>query len=114
MSRRTDRAKRRSSLREQVFERDGGRCIWPGCGEWATELAHFSSIGMGGRVSADSPENAGAMCYDHARISDGEYGTGGRAEYLEAHRRLLGQDFVEMPQHRVAWERGEALRRLVS
>ena len=105
----------RSDLRAAVFERDGGRCIWPRCVEAADELAHFHSVGMGGRESADAMSNAGALCWSHARMSDGEHGEGGRSGYVRAHRDLLGEDYdsVMLPWT-VAWERAEALRKRVA
>lgn len=44
---------------------------------------------MGGRTAADVDSNCGAGCRDHARISDGEYGAGGREQYRQAHLDLF-------------------------
>ena len=99
----------RAALRAVVFARDGNRCVWPRCGRQADELAHFHSIGMGGRDSADVPSNCAAMCTDHARVSDGVYGSGGKGQYRQAHLDLLGARFIDMPRDRIGWERAEAL-----
>ncbi len=81
--------RRRARLRAQVWELDRGTCCWPmspecpleRCGQPAVELAHFHSVGMGGRASADEVQNAGAMCARHARCSDLQPPEGGgRAE----------------------------------
>jgi len=80
----------RSELRAQVIELSGGWCEAPACTRPGAELAHLHSIGMGGRRSADRIDNVAWLCADHARISDGEYGSGGRAQFDEFHRRLLG------------------------
>ena len=100
-------------LREQVWERSGGWCEWPACEKPGTELAHLHSIGAGGRRSADTPSNVMLLCRDHARISDGEYGSGGRTQYEEAHETLLGADWAEFGAG-LAWERAEALTALVA
>lgn len=95
----------RSVLRTYVIGRSGGVCEWPGCGDRGAELAHLHSIGMGGRKSADEPCNVAWFCRDHARISDGEYGSGGWPQYEREHR-LLG---VVVGDY-LAYERAEALR----
>jgi len=105
---------KRSDLRETVFAFDGWHCVWPDCSEPAVELAHFHSIGMGGRSSADRVENTGAMCRDHARISDGLHASGGAEQYEDAHRRLAVATGATFEQVRadglsVAWWRAEAL-----
>ncbi len=95
---------RRSELRAKVFELAGGRCEFPGCPKAATELAHLHSIGAGGRKSADTLDNTMAACPDHARITDGLYGTGGREQFEKAMRSIGAAG---------AWERAEALRKHV-
>ena len=97
-----------SQLREAAFARDHNTCIWPGCWKPAVELMHLHSRGFGGRNSADTLDNVGAGCFDHARISDGEYGSGGAAQYRQAHVELFGT--LETPSHLIAFERAEALR----
>lgn len=103
-------------LHAHIWDRDHGACIWPHCGQPAREIMHFHSRGMGGTPDGrrDDPSNMGLGCYDHARISDGQIGTGGRAQYRRAHLDLLGQDYIEMPDNRIAYERAEALARLIS
>jgi len=92
--------------------RTGGRCQWPECEKAGAELAHLHSIGAGGRKSADTLDNVAFLCRDHARISDGEHGTGGPAQYRLAHIQLLGAAVFEgMTLDRRGWERAEALRR---
>ena len=108
-----ERGERRQELRAVVMERSQGRCEWPQCGQPATESAHIHSIGMGGRASADDPLNAFAACFSHARISDGEYGSGSSPQYEQSHLDLLGDAYVGLPRHLIAWTRAEALRRLV-
>ena len=101
---------KRSTLRAYVIEVSGGWCEWPYCTNPGTEMAHIHSIGMGGRPSADHPDNVAWMCYDHARISDGEYGHGGELQYLEEHLKLLGKPPSDDPgSRRVAYLRAEAL-----
>jgi len=100
--------------REFIWERDRRRCVWPHCLLFGKEVAHFHSTGMGGRESANDPANMGLMCFDHARISDGEYGSGGSAQYRQAHLNLLGAAYDETPQHRIAFERAEALTRHIA
>ena len=103
----------RSGLREQVMERDHWRCIWPACGRPAVELAHFHSIGVGGRPSADDMSNVGALCFAHARHSDGER-DGGETAYTRSMIDLFGAEYASIPQDRIAYERAEALTRIVA
>lgn len=103
----------RAELRAVVVERSAGQCEWPRCEDRGAELAHLHRVGAGGRGSADTADNAMWACSDHARISDGEYGSGGAAQYRQAHLILFGDRFLDMPSHTIAWERAEALRRLV-
>lgn len=107
----------RQRLRAQVMEISGGICEWPLCSGRGVELAHLHSVGAGGRDSADTLGNVAAFCWDHARISDGEFGQGGMDQYREAHRVLFGaaQWQVSWPgspgwENSLAWERAEALR----
>lgn len=102
----------RSELREQVMERDNWRCIWTHCGRPAVELAHFHSIGIGGRASADDMSNVGALCYTHARHSDGER-YGGETAYTNSMLDLFGADYATITPDRIAYERAEALTRIV-
>ena len=104
----------RSELREAVIARSHGRCDWPRCGNAGSELAHLHSIGAGGRESADTIDNVGWLCFDHARMSDGEYGRGGAIQYRQSHLDLFGDAFLDMPANIIAWERAEALRRVVA
>ena len=69
---------------------------------------------MGGRKSADTLGNTMAVCRDHGRITDGEWGSGGAAQYAEAHRILFGAVFDSIPSDRIAYERAEALTRIVA
>ena len=105
----------RSELREQIRARASGRCDWPGHRTHAgAELSHIHSIGAGGNPdgSRDDPSNLAWLCRDAARISDGEMGSGGPAQYRLAHILLLGAAvFDGMSLDRRGWERAEALRR---
>ena len=104
---------KRSELREQMMERDNWQCRWTGCHQPAAEMAHIHSIGAGGRKSADELGNVFGACRLHARLSDGEYGSGGAPEYLSEHLKLMGPAFLEIPANLIAWERAEALRGLI-
>ncbi|MFH2072756.1 MAG: hypothetical protein ABIJ75_07905 [Actinomycetota bacterium] len=103
---------------DQLIELDGPNCVWPRCTEPAVERAHFHSKGMGGTPDGrrDSIENQGGMCHSHARISDGEYGSGGRAQYVEAHNILFGGMWPVgwEATGSLAWERAEALMIVVA
>lgn len=69
---------RRSELRAQVGEMSNYRCEHPTvigravarCPEPMAEMAHITSIGMGGRKSADHINNVMAACTVHARSTD--------------------------------------------
>ena len=101
----------RQALRLQVIDLSGGTCEFPQCDQRGAELAHLHSIGAGGRKSADVLENVAWFCWDHARISDGEYGEGGRPQYVGAHSVLFGMWPTDWEQTgALAWERAEALR----
>ena len=102
----------RKELREGAGTRAGWRCQWPCCGQRGQELAHCHSIGMGGRPSADTLENVVFLCRDHARISDGERGSGGGTQYLDAMFHLLGARYLDMMPSQIGYERAEALRSL--
>ncbi len=102
-----------SDLRAAVFERDKGMCRWPKCVERADESAHLTSRGMGGSKHRDTLDNACALCWNHARMSDGEHGDGGASQYLRAHLDLLGAAFLEMEASYIAYERAEALREII-
>ena len=101
------------ALRKIVFAIARDTCEWPGCTLAATELAHLHSTGHGGRKSGHTIANSMAACSDHARISDGERGSGGSAQYHTAHTTLWeaagwGETFTP-PTRNVAWCRAEAL-----
>ena len=102
-----------AALREEIIARSQGRCQWPQCAEPGKEIAHLHSRGMGGnREKRDVAGNLMFLCRDHARISDGEMGSGGPAQYRLAHIQLLGAGvFDGMSLDRRGWERAEALRR---
>ena len=101
---------KRSELRAKVIERSGGWCQWPGCPNRGTEMAHLHSVGMGGRQSADTLENVMWSCWDHARITDGEFGHGGAEQYDAEHRKLLGFDnHLDNARGYLAYRRAEAL-----
>lgn len=103
------------SLRGLV-EIDGPGCTWPGCQMRATERAHFHSKGAGGTPDGrrDTVENQGGMCWDHARMSDGEQ-PGGWPAFKQAHDALFGDGWEwRIPKNRWAWERAEALTALVA
>ena len=104
----------RRELREEVIARLHGRCEWTRCSNAGSELAHLHSIGAGGRESADDIGNVAWLCFDHARMSDGEYGRGGAIQYRQAHLDLFGDAFLDMPANIIAWERAEALRIVVA
>jgi hypothetical protein len=104
----------RSVLRCQARELAGGMCDWPQCGRPGEELAHLHSIGLGGRKSADVIENLAWLCKPHALMSDGLQ-PGGWPAYKQAHQALLGADYEErVTPDRVAFERAEALTRLIA
>ena len=48
----------------EILERDGWRCIFPGCGSRELEVHHFELEAMGG---PDVPANKGAACPPHHR-----------------------------------------------
>lgn len=104
-----------AELRAQLLDAGVTICEWPRCEERAVELAHLHSTGMGGRVSAHTLANVAMMCFDHARISDGGYGSGGAPQYLEAHRVLFDRVPVLRPQKpgRLTWPRAEAMTEVV-
>lgn len=71
----------RSELRAQVEEISGRRCEHPTfiagrlpsvgrCPQAMVEMAHITSIGMGGRTSTDTISNVLAACQVHARSTD--------------------------------------------
>ena len=75
-------------------------------------MAHITAIGMGGRVSADHPDNVMAACRTHARHSDLE-ATGTGLEGLRAS--ILAVPGVVLPDPRpgLAWPKSywvDALR----
>ena len=80
------------SLRAQVWERDRGTCIWPGCDDPATELAHLAHRGMGGSRKANDPSNACAMCARHHDLLDGRTSLGTLRWELAEMLRYLIQD----------------------
>ena len=106
----------RQELRARVVDLSGGVCEFPQCGEQGSSLAHLHSIGAGGRQSADTLSNVMWACRDHARITDGEYGSGGRAQYVEAHNVLFGGMWPVGWEKTgsLAWERAEALTAVVA
>jgi hypothetical protein len=54
------------------------------------------------------------MCWDHARMSDGEQ-PGGWPAFKQAHDALFGDGWEwRIPKNRWAWERAEALTALVA
>lgn len=70
------------ALREEVFARDGYRCIWPGCNPGyaytfthSLQLVHLEHRGMGGRKSVNVAENCITLCPFHHSIYDGRDGT---------------------------------------
>jgi len=111
----TARPGRRSALYAQLMDVTGGRCEWPGCPERADEMAHLHSIGMGGRASADELLNVAALCFEHARASDGEVPASHGARWYRAeHERLWAavewDRTPNMNDPQLAYERAEALR----
>lgn len=61
----------RSELRAQVLNTDGPSCAWAFCRSQGEEMAHIHGIGMGGRASADTLENACLLCRSHHDLLDG-------------------------------------------
>lgn len=61
----------RTELRAYVRDRAWGLCEWPRCGDPGDEMAHVYGIGMGGRPSADRPENVAWLCRRHHSMLDG-------------------------------------------
>lgn len=103
---------RRQELRSRVIDISGGLCEWPKCVAAGMELAHLHSVGAGGRKSADTLSNVMWACRTHARVTDGEYGEGGRVQYVDAHNVLFGGMWPVEWESRgcLGWERAEALR----
>ena len=63
---------KRSDLREQVMDRAGGRCEFPGCGLGGRlEMAHLKGSGMGGSKYRDVIENLAMLCGPHHTWLDG-------------------------------------------
>ena len=93
-----------------------GACEWPQCPDTGgLELAHLVSRGMGGTPDGrrNVLANVALLCHDHARISDGLVGSGGTAQYGEAHRVLFGSRHLLVSfglDGSLAFERAEALR----
>lgn len=102
----------RSVLRCQARELAGGLCEW--CRERpGTQLAHIHSIGMGGRPSADELSNVFWACDVCALASDGKQRNW--PEFHQLHTMLLGEGWEQrIPPNRWAYERAEALTRLVA
>ena len=103
----------RAVIRQMVVDRSEGRCDWPSHYHAGDELAHLHSIGLGGNPSGDRDawNNVAFLCTDAARVSDGERGSGGAAQYREFHVQLFGPRFLVMVPSFVGWERAEALKR---
>lgn len=101
-----------ATLRELVSE-----CEWPRCQLHGAEVAHLTSRGMGGTPDGrrNTLDNVAWLCTDHARISDGLYGSGGPDQYDHAHAVLLGPAWLATGRGhpRLAYLRAEALRQLV-
>lgn len=57
-------------LRAQLWGM-GSDCEWPGCGQWAVEMAHIHPRGMGHKGARDVMDNVMRACELHARVSDG-------------------------------------------
>lgn len=84
---------RPSELREIVFERDRGRCRWPGCTDPAEVLAHLTHRGMGGGKSRNTEDNAAAMCERHHDVLDGRTALGTlRWELNEMMRHVINSE----------------------
>ena len=104
----------RAPVRQMVIDRSGGWCEWPSHNHPGAELAHFHSIGMGGNPlhDRDAWNNVGWFCRDTARISDGEHGSGGAAQYRLCLIQLFGSGvFDSMHVAARGWNRAEALRK---
>ena len=69
-----------TDLRATVAEWTAGRCEWPGCRQYAAELAHVHGKGMGGRPSADTLDNLAFLCVYHHNLLDGRAHHGLRFE----------------------------------
>lgn len=52
-----------SDFAEEVYERQGGRCIIPACGAPWTDVAHIHGSGMGGRPSTYRADNLVGLCH---------------------------------------------------
>ncbi|HLK01813.1 MAG TPA: HNH endonuclease signature motif containing protein, partial [Streptosporangiaceae bacterium] len=63
VGRRSRRATR--AIRSAVRERDGARCVFPGCESSRTDLHHIRWWSMGGETSAD---NLHPLCRTHHRL----------------------------------------------
>ena len=89
----TGRAERRESLRDQVIWRSRGGCEHPGCLATGSQMAHIRGVGMGGRPSADTLDNAMWVCQFHHDVLDGR----------EHHglRRAMGDLYAEIIRLRV-------------
>ena len=86
-------------LREEVFARDGYRCMWPGCDRDIgftpstnpLQMAHLTHRGMGGSRERNTADNCITLCALHHDCLDGRTGLGIlRAELNSLFRALLG------------------------
>ena len=81
-----------SELREEALERDGYRCVWPGCqSRDDLEMAHLEPKGMGGRPSVNVIDNVAILCRRHHSLLDGRSHYGLKRELLYLLEAYLGK-----------------------
>ena len=76
-------------LRETVHWHQCGRCIFPNCEDYWTDLCHITDSGMGGRNNR-TPDNLVGMCRYHHQGYD-ENKRWWRRELLYAWKELIIQ-----------------------
>lgn len=73
--------------RDQIYERDGGRCV--ACGTtYGLEINHRANRGMGGSRYGDTLENGVLMCHHHnvSLEASAEFAERGRVYGWKVHR----------------------------
>lgn len=76
------------------MDRANGRCEWPACHDYGTDVAHLTAIGAGGTHGAaaeyiNSPDNVAFLCRFHHMIQEGETVRGRKREVTELLRSYL-------------------------
>lgn len=78
------------ALREALMERSNGRCEWPECPSWGTDMAHLIGRGMGGSAERDRIDNVALLCRFHHDLLDGRSHHQLRREILKLLRVGMG------------------------